>query len=164
MKKKKNEKQNLEEELIQEASEEIENIDKERIIELEDQLRRALADYKNLEKRTEEKRSELVINSNMVLVQKLIPILDDLFLAQKHIQDDGLNLSIKKFLDVLREEGVELIDTKDAKFDPNTMECLSVTGGEEGKVVEEVKKGFIMNDKVIRASQVIVGSGKKINN
>lgn len=165
MKKNKNEnkKQKIEEELIEEADQEIENIDKERILQLEDHLRRALADYKNLEKRTEEKRSELVINSNMHLIQKLLPILDDLFLAQKHIQDDGLNLSIQKFLDILKDEGVRMIETKDVKFDPNIMECVSVTQGDEGKVLEELRKGFIMNDRILRPAQVVVGSGEQKN-
>lgn len=150
-------KKDIEEELIQEADEEIENIDDTKIAQLEDQLKRALADYRNLEKRVEEKRQEWVLTSNRILIERLIPVLDDLFLAQKHIQDDGLNMSIQKFQDILKEEGVELITTKGEKFDPNTMECVSVQEGDKDKVIEEVRSGYRLNDSVIRPAQVIVG-------
>lgn len=154
-------KKDIEEELIQEADEEIENIDDNRIAELEGQLKRALADYKNLEKRVEEKRQEWVLTSNRILIERLIPVLDDLFLAQKHIQDDGLNMSIQKFQDVLAEEGVEVIKTKDQNFDPNTMECVSVQEGDKDKILEEVRRGYKMNENVIRPAQVIVGGPKE---
>ena len=104
------------------------------------------------------------MTSNASLIKKLLPVLDNLFLAQKHIQDDGLDLSIQKFLDVLKEEGVEEIETKDAEFDPHLMECVSVQEGEERKVLEEVRKGFIINDIVLRPAQVIVGGSAKQSN
>lgn len=149
--------ENLEHQLIEEADQEIEQIDDSRIEALENQLRRAVADYQNLEKRVEENKSEWILSSNRSLILKLLPVLDDLFLAQKHIQDEGLSLSIQKFLDVLSSEGVQRIETENKEFDPNTMECVSVQEGEENKVLEEVRQGFIMNDRVLRPSQVIVG-------
>ena len=130
---------------------------------LENQLRRALADYQNLEKRIIEEKSSWIRTANKDLILKLLPVLDNLFLAQKHIVDEGLNLSIQKFLDVLKEEGVEGIETKDRDFNPHTMECVSVQEGEENKVLEEVRSGFIINDRVIRRAQVVVGSAKQNN-
>lgn len=156
-------KQDIAQELIQEADEQIEEIEEDKIARLEDQLRRAVADYQNLEKRTEEKRREWVLASNLDLVKKLLPVLDNLFLAQNHIRDDGLDLSTRKFLDVLKEEGVEEIETNDRNFDPHLMECVAVKavdpsrGQMENKVLEEVRKGFIMNDIVLRPAQVVVG-------
>jgi molecular chaperone GrpE len=154
--------EDLENDLIQEADQEIEQIDDDKISKLEDQLKRAIADYQNLERRVDENKREWVLSSNRSLVEKLLPVLDNLFLAQKHIQDDGLNLSIQKFLDVLSQEGVQRIETEEVEFDPNTMECVSVQEGEENKVLEEVRPGYIMNDRVLRPSQVIVG-GKLVN-
>jgi len=155
MKKKNSTKQDTrEEDLLQEADVEIEE---DKITQLEDQLKRALADYKNLEKRIDAKRQEWVLSSNRILIEKLIPILDDLFLAQKHLRDDGLNISIQKFLDILAEEGVEQILTTDTEFDPNTMECVSVQEGEKDMVLEELRKGYIISDNVLRPAQVIVG-------
>lgn len=128
---------------------------------LEDQIKRVLADYQNLEKRTEENRREWMLSANRNLVMKLLPVLDDLMLSQKHISDQGLDISIQKFLNILKEEGVELIQTQGQEFDPNTMECVSVIAGEENQVLEEVRPGYIMNDRVIRPAQVIVGSAKQ---
>lgn len=129
---------------------------------LTNQLKRALADYQNLEKRTEEQRRDWILAANRSLIEKLLGVLDNLLLAQKHIKDSGLNLSVQKFLDVLAQEGVAKIQTENANFDPNTMECVSVQEGEENKVLEEVRFGFIMNDRVVRPAQVIVG-GKVTN-
>lgn len=130
-------------------------------IELENQLKRALADYQNLEKRIAEEKSNWVRSANKDLISKLLPVLDNLFLAQKHITDEGLNLSIQKFLDVLAEEGVERIETKDKDFDPQHMECVSVQEGEENKILEEVRLGFTINGEPLRPAQVIVGSAKQ---
>jgi molecular chaperone GrpE len=128
---------------------------------LENQLKRALADYQNLEKRVENEKSAWIRSANKDLVQKLLPVLDNLFLAQNHIQDEGLNLSIQKFIDVLAQEGVERIESKGEIFDPNTMECVSVQEGEDDKVLDEIRPGFIMNGVVLRPAQVIVGSSKQ---
>lgn len=127
---------------------------------LENQLKRAIADYQNLEKRIAEEKSNWIRSANKNLILKLLPVLDNLFLAHKHIQDDGLNLSIQKFLDVLRDEGVARIETTGRDFDPHTMECVSVVAGEENKVLEEVRAGFTINDRMLRPAQVVVGSAK----
>ncbi|MBI4098328.1 MAG: nucleotide exchange factor GrpE, partial [Candidatus Levybacteria bacterium] len=130
-------------------------------IELENQLKRALADYQNLEKRIAEEKSNWIKLANKDLILKLLPVLDNLFLAKVHISDEGLNLSIQKFLDVLSSEGVLRIETIGRDFDPHTMECVSVVAGEENKVIEEVRAGFIMNETVLRPAQVTVGSAKQ---
>ena len=126
-------------------------------IELENQLKRALADYQNLEKRIGEERLSWIKTANKGLILKLLPVLDTLFLAQKHISDEGLNLSIQKFLQVLIEEGVERIETTGRDFNPHTMECVGVSAGEENKVLEEVRTGFILNGEPLRPAQVVVG-------
>lgn len=131
---------------------------------LENQLKRALADYQNLERRITEEKSAWIRTANKVLILKLLGVLDNLFLAQKHIQDDGLNLSIQKFLDVLREEGVERIETSGRDFDPHMMECVSVQAGEEGKVLEEVRIGFTINSEPLRPAQVVVGGQQQVKN
>lgn len=121
------------------------------------QLKRALADYQNLEKRTLDEKKEWIMSGNKSLITNLLPVLDNLFLAQKHIQDEGLTLSVQKFSEVLESEGVTKILTKNEVFDPNTMECVSVQVGEDGKVLEEIRPGYIMNDNILRPAQVVVG-------
>ncbi len=136
-------------------------IDTEEIESLNNQLKRALADYQNLEKRTEEAKRDWILAANRKLIEKLLTVLDNLLLAQKHIKDSGLDLSVQKFLDILLQEGVQKIETKGKEFDPNTMECVSVQEGGEEKILEEIRPGFIINDRVIRPAQVVVGSAKQ---
>ncbi len=130
---------------------------------LENQLKRALADYQNLEKRIAEEKSNWIRTANKDLIAKLLPVLDNLFLAKKHISDEGLNLSVQKFVDILHEEGIEQIETTSRDFDPNTMECVSVVAGEENKVLEEIRAGFSLNGETLRPAQVVVGSAKQNN-
>lgn len=153
-------KQNSEEESLDESNDNVEP-EKEQLENLENQLKRALADYQNLERRITEEKGAWIMAANKDLILKLLPVLDNLFLAQKHIQDDGLNLSIQKFLDALSEEGVKRIETSGRDFDLHTMECVSVQEGAENKVLEELRPGFIINETVLRPAQVIVGSAKQ---
>ena len=158
------------EELTLEADEEIEELNKEseeksgddtQIKDLENLLKRALADYQNLERRTEENKREWILSSNKNLILRLLPGLDNLLLADKHTEDEGVKIAIKHFMDILEQEGVKKIKTENVDFDPNLMEAVTTAEGEEGKVVEEIKAGYTLNDEVIRVAQVIVG---KANN
>lgn len=124
---------------------------------IENQLKRAIADYQNLEKRVALGRSEWIKTSNKDLLLRLLPGLDSLILALKHTQDEGVKVSIKHFLDILEFEGVKKIETVGENFDPNLMEAVSTVVGEEGKVVEELRAGYKIFDNVLRPAQVIVG-------
>ena len=126
---------------------------------LENQLKRAVADYQNLEKRMDSEKREWIRSGNKGLILKFLPVLDILFLAQGHIKDEGLSLSIEKFLEILKEEGVEKIETEGQDFDPNKMECVSVQEGAENKVLSELRPGFVLSGQTLRPSQVIVGLG-----
>ncbi len=125
--------------------------------EVENQLKRALADYQNLEKRIIEEKSNWILSANKDLIVRLLPGLDSLLLALKHTNDEGIRLSVKHFLDIFEQEGVQKIVTENADFDPNLMEAVGTTPGEEGKVVEEVRPGYTLNNSVIRPAQVLVG-------
>lgn len=125
---------------------------------LENQLKRALADYQNLEKRVSNEKSEWIKISNKDLLLRLLPGLDSLILAQKHTEDEGVKVSIKHFLDILEGEGVKKIETIGKDFDPKLMEAVSTKEGEDGKVIEEVRAGYTLFDNVLRPAQVIVGN------
>lgn len=123
----------------------------------EDQLKRALADYRNLERRIEEERRLLTHLAASVVIAKLLPILDDLENAQKHLNDQGLSMVIAKFKDILVVEGIEEIAAVGATFDPNLHEATEVVGGEKDNiVVKVVRKGYKVGDKVLRPAQVVV--------
>ena len=92
--------------------------------ELEGQLKRALADYQNLEKRVEEERKLLSKLSASLLIEKLLPVLDNLEKAQIHLKDQGLEIVIKQFEDILTQEGVEEIAAEGAQFNPHYHEAI----------------------------------------
>lgn len=128
---------------------------------LEDQLKRALADYHNLEKRVDEERKLLAQLSAAIVIEKFLPILDNLENAQKHLKDEGLEMVAKQFKDVLTSEGVEEIQAEGQQFDPNLHEATEVEQGEnDNLVVRVVRRGYKINDKVIRVAQVVVARKK----
>lgn len=130
---------------------------KQKIEELENQTKRIFADYQNLQKRVDIERREWLIKANKDLILRLLPALDFLLLSSKHIKDEGLKLSIQKFFDILKTEGVEKIEAVGKEFDPSLMEAITAVAGEENKVVEELRSGFRMGEQVLRPVQVTVG-------
>jgi molecular chaperone GrpE len=124
---------------------------------LENQLKKALADYQNLEKRIAEEKSSWIKTANKQLLLKLLPAVDSLMLAEKHTKDEGVAMSIKQLLVAFENEGVNRIEVLGKNFDPQTMECVHTVSGEDGKVVEEIKPGYKLHDTVLRVAQVAVG-------
>ncbi|CAN5121807.1 nucleotide exchange factor GrpE [soil metagenome] len=122
---------------------------------------RVLADYQNLEKRVQEQRRELLVNASRDIILKILPILDTLQLAKKHSEDGALSASIQQFLAILQSEGVTAIKAQGKEFDPMLMECLTTVAGKENIVIEELRTGYMLNDKVLRPAQVSVGDGKE---
>ncbi|HVT01474.1 MAG TPA: nucleotide exchange factor GrpE [Patescibacteria group bacterium] len=137
-------------------NEEVEQL-KKRVEELEDQFKRAVADYRNLEKRFEEEKRETIRYANRDLLINLLPAFDTLFLAEKFIQDEGVKLTVRHVQDILQRVGVERVKTEGQDFDANTMEVVTTEEGEDGKVLEELRPGFVLNGKLIRPAQVKVG-------
>jgi len=129
---------------------------------LEAQVKYAVADYRNLEKRHEEEKKEFVKYANRQLLLQLLPAFETLFLAEKYIKDEGLQLTIKKLSETLEDSGVRRIKTVGEKFNAETMECVQVVDGEENKVIEETKPGFTLHEKTLVPAQVKVGG--KVSN
>ena len=130
-----------------------------RITELEEQLKRAVADYRNLERRSSEERIEAIKFANKQLIEALLPAFDTLFLAGKYTTDESIKLTIGRIIEVLKENGIEKIDTNDAQYNAVEMECVEVVEGEKDKVTEEIRPGFKVNGRLIRPAQVKVGKG-----
>jgi molecular chaperone GrpE (heat shock protein) len=95
-----------------------------------------------------------------------LEVLDLLKSAQKHLNDEGLELVIKKFLDILRLEGVEKIETKNSNFDPGLMECVEVVEGESDNcVAEELSEGYVFQEYLLRPARVkVYKKAEKENN
>ena len=129
----------------------------QKVEEFETKYKRALADYQNLQKRVSDEKSDWIRAANKDLLLRLLPVLDTLMMAEKHLQDQGLTVSINHFLDTLKSEGVTKIKTVGEDFNPHLMECVTTEAGEENKVLEELRAGYMLYDKVLRPAQVKVG-------
>lgn len=155
----KTQKEEKEVEEHEERSEENKEISKlkQKAEECENSYKRALADYQNLQKRVVEERQDWLKIANRELLLRLLPVMDTLLLARKHKETEELKISINQFLDALKAEGVTRVDTVGKQFDPKFMEVVVTLDGEDGKVLEEVRAGFMIYDKLLRPAQVKVG-------
>lgn len=128
---------------------------------LEENWKRALADYQNLVKRVESEKKDFVRFANMNLLAKLIPVLDILDLAAKHSADPGVKMAVAQFRDVLSSENVrEISPAEGDAFDHELHECLETlaspaTAG-DNTIAELVTPGYKIDKFVIRPAKVKV--------
>jgi len=132
----------------------------EKIADLENKWKRALADYINLEKRFEKEKEAFVKFSNAQLLDKILPILDDLELCERHAKDKGISLVYERFREVLKSEGLEEIKVLREEFNPKTMDAIEIGPGPKNKVIGAILKGYLLNGEVLRPAKVKVGGGK----
>ena len=126
---------------------------------LKNQLARALADYDNLRKRTEADMQQLQRTAGLKIILKLLPTLDILESARKHLGDHGLAVAIGEFKNVLKEESIEEIIPKPGeKFNEEFHEAIeTVSGGKTGNIAEVVLLGWrFAGGVVIRHAKVKV--------
>jgi molecular chaperone GrpE len=129
---------------------------------------RAQADFINFKRRVEQEKEETVKSANAGLVCNVLPILDDMERAfasmPAHLADDpwveGIELIERKLRSCLEAQGLCQIDAVGEAFDPHVHDAIRQGRGKEGVVIEEVQKGYKFNDKVIRPTKVIVGTGE----
>lgn len=143
-----------------------------KINELDAQLKRAVADYHNLEKRVQEGRSELTKWGTGELLIKLLPTLDHLeqvvdrdrsILSEQSESKDwfkGVELAVKELQSVLQSEGLEQIPA-DGVFDPNLHEAVDTQEGNDNIILKVVRRGYRLNGKVLRPAAVVVGRNGK---
>src|SRR3990170_5808347 len=135
----------------------------EKVAVLEQQLKRALADYANLERRVEGQKQEIVEYANFRLLERLLPIVDDLERAVAHTKDEGIHLILKRMHTLLLSIGVEEIQCDGQEFNPEEAECIEVIQGEENKIFEIIEKGYRYHRKVLRPAKVKVGGNTSQN-
>lgn len=120
---------------------------------LENDYKRALADYQNLVKQTQKERQEYIRYANSSLIEQLLPILDNLKMAYKHLQDPGVEMIIKQFHDLLKGENIEEISAKPGdEFDHDLHEAIdSVEGTAEqnGRIAELSLVGYKYQDGLV---------------
>lgn len=127
--------------------------------EMELNWKRALADYKNLVDRSNKERKQFTEFANEVLIMKFLAVYDSLDMLGKYNSDQGLQLTIKQFGQVLKEEGLKEIEALGKDYDVNEMEAIEMVEGEKDKVIEVLTKGFYLKEKLLRPARVKVGKG-----
>lgn len=136
-----------------------------------DHLRRFKAEFENYKKRQERERIEFIRLSNEGLMAELLPVMDSLDRAlmgvhQSHSLESflpGVELIRKQLGDVLVKNGLGTIETIGIPFDPKVHEALMHLESDEYPediIVQEVRKGYVLNNKVIRPAQVAVSKKK----
>jgi len=130
---------------------------------------RSQADFINYKRRSEQEKEEIGKFANSILMLSLLPILDDLERAFDSIPPhlakltwvDGIRLIERKLQASLEAQGLSPIKAIGEPFDPNLHEATMYRKGEEGIVIEELQKGYMLHDRVIRPAMVVVGNGEK---
>jgi molecular chaperone GrpE len=130
---------------------------------------RAQADFINYKRRSEQERAEVAQFANSMIMLSLLPILDDFERAFVSIPPrlakmswvDGIKLIERKLWASLEAQGLSPIKALGEPFDPNLHEAVRQDKGKEGIVIEEVQKGYKLNDRVIRPTMVVVGNGEE---
>jgi molecular chaperone GrpE len=170
-----------EQEIIYNNSDETGEIDaghlKEKNIELKERLERCReekqeyltgwqrekADFINFKRRQEEQMAEWITMSHVGLIKELLPVLDSIeqgiknWVKTEETDINHLSIIKEQIMEVLRKNGLEEIKAIGVKFDPVFHEAIEqIESEEEGVIVEEVQKGYVLNGKVLRTSKVRV--------
>ena len=137
--------------------------DKEVIAELTDTLQRLQAEFENYKKRVDKEKAEFVKYAEAELIYKLLPLLDTFEIALKSTNDKdkfvkGMEMVYAQLISTLKSEGLRPIEALGKKFDPYLHEVMlkQKSDGDDGVVLEELQKGYMLNGKVLRHTKVKV--------
>ena len=140
-----------------------------KVAELQDKYLRQVAEFDNYRKRTIKEKAELILNGAEKTITAILPILDDMERALKNMDKmedvaavkEGVDLIFQKIVKILGEQGVKKIETENADFNTDLHEAIAQVPAPsdemKGKIIDCVKTGYTLNEKVIRHSQVAVG-------
>lgn len=139
------------------------------IEEQKDKYLRLSAEFDNYRKRTMKEKAELILNGGEKSLSSILPVVDDFERAIKMMETatdvnavkEGVELIYNKFMAVLAQNGVKVIETKDQPLNTDFHEAIAVipspTEEQKGKILDCVQTGYTLNDKVIRHAKVVVG-------
>ena len=137
-----------------------------KMAEINEKYLRVYSEYENYRKRTSMEKAGLILNGGKDVIKLMLPILDDMERALANLSDDdsakeGMQLIHKNMLNALQQKGLKPMEAMGAKFDENFHEAITQipapTPETKGTVLDVVKKGYFLNDEVLRFAQVVVG-------
>lgn len=139
---------------------------------IQDQYLRSVADFQNFQKRTAKEKADLAPAVKSKMVEAMLPVLDNFDLTAKNVKGEnegeekiikGYQLLHKQLLETLEAEGLKVVPGEGEPFDPNVHEAIMREESEdvaEDHIMEEFRKGYLVGEKLVRASMVKVSSGK----
>ncbi len=143
---------------------------KEELAQANDKYLRLYAEFDNFRRRTTKERIEERQTAGKDVIASLLPVLDDFDRAIKAMQStsditavkEGVILVQHKLKNILTQKGLKEMDARNQEFDPELHEAITnipaPTDDLKGKVVDELEKGYYLNDKVVRFAKVVVGA------
>jgi molecular chaperone GrpE len=141
----------------------------EELAEQKDKYLRLMAEFDNFRRRTAKERLELIQTAGKDVIVSLLDVLDDCDRAEKQlngiddiaVQKEGILLVFNKLRSNLQQKGVKVMESIQTDFDVEKHEAITEipapTEALKGKVIDEVTKGYFLNDKLIRFAKVVVG-------
>ena len=136
---------------------------------LNNRFLRLYAEFENFRKRTNKERLDIINNANADLLKDMIPVIDDFERAITNNEGsedvvaikEGFSLIYNKYKGILQTKGLKPMDSKGEVFDPEVHEAVANMPTEDkklkGKIIDDVEKGYFLNEKVLRYAKVVVG-------
>jgi molecular chaperone GrpE len=149
---------------------EVEKLQSE-IAELKDKYIRLVAEFDNYRKRSAKERLEMLQTAGKDVLTSFLDVLDDCDRAQKQLESsddvqaikEGVFLVFNKLRNTIQNKGVKPMESINQEFNPDLHEAITEIPAPNpelvGKIVDEVQKGYYLNDKIIRFAKVVVGKG-----
>ncbi len=141
----------------------------QQVAELKDKYLRLYADFDNAKKRHAREQLDMIQTASKNVIKDILPVIDDFERGLKTIETatevapvkEGVLLIYNKLVGTLTSKGLKAMETKGHEFDVELHEAITEipapTPEMAGKVIDEVEKGYLLNDKIIRFAKVVVG-------
>ena len=138
-----------------------------KLAEMNDKYMRIYSEYENYRKRTSAEKASLILNGGKDVIKLMLPVIDDMERALENMAEgdaakEGMQLILKNMMNALQQKGLKPMDAKGLKFDENFHEAITQipapTPEAKGTVIDVVKKGYFLNDEVLRFAQVVVAN------
>lgn len=141
----------------------------EKLQSLNDTYLRLMAEFDNYRKRTQRERVELIKYASEGVISSILPVIDNLERALANMETstdikaerEGIQLIYQQFLQILSQRGLKAIDTESGDFDTEYHEAITTIPAPKeelkGKILDCTLKGYMLGDKVIRHSKVVIG-------
>ncbi len=139
-----------------------------KMAEIQEKYLRLYSEFDNYRKRTLKEKLEIIKNASEDLITMMLPIIDDFERALSTMEKstdieatkEGVNLIYQKMYRLLQQKGLKLIESKNQLFNTDYHEAITFIPLQEGMepntIIDEIEKGYLLNDKVIRYSKVVI--------